>query len=105
VNSRPHVWHAEVCTIVYTTSTEDAALRRMTDRRSDEEGVEATWTGEEPPLTVDGPSRSGWVTPPDDERTCRSCGSEEKVIRRAHKTGFGMVAFLDCGHFQNDDEY
>jgi hypothetical protein len=38
-------------------------------------------------------------------RTCRSCGSEEKVVRRSFKRGFGMVAFLDCGHFQNDDEY
>jgi len=43
--------------------------------------------------------------PDESTRTCHSCGSEEKVIRRRFKTGFGMVAFLDCGHFQNDDEY
>jgi hypothetical protein len=38
-------------------------------------------------------------------RTCRTCGTDEEVIRRSRKTGFGMVVFLDCGDFQNDDEY
>lgn len=38
-------------------------------------------------------------------RTCQTCGTEEEVKHRSHKTGFGMVAFLDCGHFQNYDEH
>jgi hypothetical protein len=37
-------------------------------------------------------------------RTCQTCGSDEEVTQLSHKTGFGMVAFLECGHFQCDDE-
>ena len=42
---------------------------------------------------------------PDNVRTCRTCGTDEIVENRFFKTGFGMTAFLGCGHFQNDDEY
>lgn len=38
-------------------------------------------------------------------RVCATCGTDEEVKHRSRKQGFGMVAFLECGHFQNDDEY
>lgn len=38
-------------------------------------------------------------------RTCRTCGTDEVIVGRSRKAGFGNVVFLGCRHFQNDDEY
>lgn len=39
-----------------------------------------------------------------ESRTCHTCGSEEEMRNRS-KTEFGWVAYLECTHVQNDDEY
>jgi len=41
---------------------------------------------------------------PENERTCRNCGTEEK-IRRRWRNDHGWWVRLGCTHVQNDDEY
>lgn len=48
--------------------------------------------------------RTVHVPLPADERTCRNCGTDEKIRGHWHNK-YGWWVRLDCTHVQDDDEY